>query len=152
MKFYKLLIAFGMFAAVVVLALAANVSADSSQPGSGGRTDVASVSRATPTLGPTVAACPNKPLAPTLLVPTDGKQVRYGTVYLDWTKVSCAASYYVVVKTGGLFGTTVDEKGVYPSNYTTPILAAGRKYYWHVSACNWRGCTGSAWFSFTVGR
>lgn len=148
MKIHRVSFALSIFT-FVVLALGATMYAEASRPT---HQSESALALATPTLGPTVAACPNKPNAPTLLAPTDGKTISRTHAYLDWTNVRCTASYYVKVRQGSQFGTTVDEKGVYASNYSTIALAPGGKYYWHVAACNARGCTGSAWFSFRVPR
>src|SRR5437868_14895687 len=113
MKIKRVSIALTLFVTFVGLALSATMYAEASHPT---RKSESALSRVTPTLGPTVAACPNKPNAPTLLLPTNGKTISRTHAYLDWTNVRCTASYYVKVRQGSQFGTTVDEKGVYASN------------------------------------
>lgn len=147
MDYKKIALSFAAFALFALLALGATMFADAS----GTPLPDGSVARlATPTLGPTVAACPDKPAAPQLLSPVNGAVLKGRAVTLDWKNVRCAASYYVTVRKNSIFGTIVDTSSLYPSVYTTTNLPGGQSYMWHVSACNWRGCTGSAWWTFKL--
>ncbi len=73
-------------------------------------------------------------------------------VILDWADPACAPSFEIVVKQGSTTGRTVESaKGLTISKYTTKALAVGKTYYWHVRACNAKGCSPwSGWWKFTV--
>jgi len=103
----------------------------------------------TPTLTPT--PCPVALRAPQLLLPADGVTVNVRNVLLDWSDVTCAAVYRVVVRKGSTTGTPVVLLTDTPvSQFITPELAKGETYYWHARACNPSGCQISVWRSFTV--
>ena len=145
MNHKKIALSLGAFALFTLLALGATLFADAS---GAPRQDASLARLAAPTLGPTVSACPDKPAAPQLLSPVNGSTVQGRAVTLDWKSVRCAASYYVTVRKNTVFGAIVDTSSLYPSIYTTTKLVHGQTYMWHVSACNWRGCTGSVWSTF----
>src|SRR6186997_1340736 len=132
MQLHKLFLTLGAFAFFALLTLAATAYADSTLTKS---SDSVQARYATPTIGPTVAACPDKPNKPWLVAPANGSAFKSRNATLDWSTMYCAASFYVTVKKDTVFGPIVDEAGVYPSVYTTKNLQAGHTYIWHVSAC-----------------
>lgn len=147
MTIQKLVLSFDAFALFSIPALGATMYADAS---SVPKPAASMPEPAVPTLGPTVAACPDKPAAPQLLAPANGSAFRSRSATLDWKNVTCAASYFVSVKKDSVFGTIADTSSLYPSVYTTKSLPAGHTYVWNVLACNARGCKGSVWFTFTL--
>ncbi len=68
-------------------------------------------------------------------------------VTLDWTDVSCATRYEVMVRQGSTTGTIVDHPtAVTSSQYTTIALTAGKTFYWRVRAWDAKGA--SAWTGY----
>jgi hypothetical protein len=86
-----------------------------------------------------------------LLAPADGSQSSTRTPTLDWTDSTGATSYNVQVRRDSTTGRLVVNKTVSGSQYTTPSLAKGYWYYWHVRACNPSGCSDwTSYWSFEV--
>lgn len=103
----------------------------------------------TPT--PTPTPCVVVPPAPGLTAPVNGGTLSVRNVLLDWTEVTCATSYKVIVRQDSTTGTAVVALTPVPaSQYTTAPLAAGKTFYWQAQACDAVGCKASAWWSFTL--
>jgi CSLREA domain-containing protein len=95
-------------------------------------------------------APPTKPLAPTLVSPSNGQKVATRQVLLTWNASSLATRYIVIVKQGSTSGTVVFKHTVTATQDTTGVLTAGRSYYWRVKACNSLGCKPSTWRVFRI--
>ena len=79
------------------------------------------------------------PIAPTLLLPTNGATGVSVTPLLDWNDVPSAASYQIQLSTNSGFTTTVyDTSVVAVSQLTVPAgkLNNNTQYYWRVNATN----------------
>jgi hypothetical protein len=73
-------------------------------------------------------------------------------VLLDWTDVTCALRYELVLAPGPKRNPAILwERNLTQSQYTTPLLDKGKTYYWSVRACDLRGCgPWTNWWRFTV--
>lgn len=103
-----------------------------------------------PTYTPTAQGCSTAPAKPKLSEPSNGSATSDQRVELHWQKSGCATSYRVIVRLGSASGTPVVEQTVSQTEFKTPKLKRGHKYYWNVQACNDNGCTTSATWRFSV--
>lgn len=94
--------------------------------------------------------CATRPNKPALVAPTNGAVLQRRRVRLDWNSTNCEAFYKLAVKQDAKNGTVVVEKTQAATKYKTKALARGHIYFWRVSACNFTGCTKSAWRQFTI--
>lgn len=100
-------------------------------------------------------ACNGTPTAPTLLSPNHRAREKELRVMLDWTAVSCAKFYQVVIHRDSRKDKPVEQKIV--SNVSvlkTKKLEAGHSYFWRVRACEFSDATfcskWSAWREFRI--
>lgn len=112
----------------------------------------------TPTASPTPTAtppggCARKPLKATLVEPPTGKILSDTRVAFDWNPSACAWTYTINVHQGSPTGTLLAvKKGLNKTQTVIRDLPRGKTLYWHVRACNGRGCTQSASWSFRIKR
>lgn len=104
----------------------------------------------TATRTPTAQGCSTVPVKPKLSSPSNGAVKSDQAVDLHWEKVNCATRYRVTVRMDSTSGTTVVQQDVTSTEFKTPKLKRGHKYYWSVQACNDKGCTKSATWNFSV--
>ena len=91
------------------------------------------------------------PVAPTLSSPTNGATNQLTSLTLNWSTVTGATSYTVLVSTSTSFTTTVSSQNVSGLSASVSGLADSAMYYWEVSATSAGGT--SAWssvWSFTT--
>jgi len=91
------------------------------------------------------------PVAPTLSSPTNGATNQLTSLTLNWSTVTGATSYNVLVSTSTSFTTTVSSQNVSGLSASVSGLADSTMYYWEVSATSAGGT--SAWssvWSFTT--
>lgn len=111
-------------------------------------------SEPTPSRTPTMITptpCPIVPNAVKLLAPQNGAFSTRSRVTLSWSKSTCASHYFVYVSKPRTFG-FVDQAKVWMMHYTTVALTPSQTYNWYVAACDAKGCSRSATYSFYVGR
>jgi hypothetical protein len=95
--------------------------------------------------------CVAAPTLPNILVPSDKEKLVTTNVLLDWTGPDCATDFTVVVRRGSKTGRLVFRQGgITETEFTTPPLPRGRKYFWQLIACNTSGCTTTDWRSFKI--
>lgn len=95
------------------------------------------------------------PLAPTLLLPTNGATGVSIVPTLDWNDVLSATSYKVQVASDSLFTSIVlDSSGISTSQFVVPSskLSNNTKYYWRANATNpvGTGAWSTVWNFITV--
>ncbi|OQY88853.1 MAG: hypothetical protein B6D41_10740 [Chloroflexi bacterium UTCFX4] len=90
------------------------------------------------------------PSKPVLVSPGNGATATSNPPLLDWAPSENAVRYVVLIKESSTKGAKVHEnKNVTGDQYTPPTLAAGKTYFWRISACNADSkCVKSKWFSF----
>ena len=112
------------------------------------------IATATSTVAPsaTPTVCVGVPMAPVVVDPPDGTTLNVRRVWLDWTDVSCAMHYEVVVRARAIDGRRVGwRRNLTESQYRTRALRPNRSYFWQVRACNTSGCGGwSVWSQFNL--
>jgi hypothetical protein len=106
----------------------------------------------TPTQTPTpLPACSGFPNQPRLSVPANRVQLTNRSVLLDWRNTLCVDIYKVTVLKDSANGTpVVQQSGLALSQFKTPRLERGHKYYWFAEAYNTHGCLPSGIWSFTI--
>jgi uncharacterized protein (TIGR02145 family) len=93
------------------------------------------------------------PSAPTLVSPADGSTTNDNTPAFDWSDVSGAAAYELIVDNSSGFGSPeIDQTSLTASNYIATSSLADGTYYWKVrckdNVGNW-GAWSGVW-SFTI--
>jgi hypothetical protein len=87
------------------------------------------------------------PAAPTAVSPADGS---VSTPNLQWSDVSGAASYRVLIAIDAKFKSIVLDETVAQNNLNVSGLEEGMRYYWKVVALNNEGYTFSNTYRFTL--
>lgn len=91
---------------------------------------------------------------PVLTGPANASQVKKGKLTFAWNASACATTYKWQVRTGSPDGEIVaNKKGLTTTSLTFKKLAAGKTYYWRVSACDANGaCAAGEWWTVQVKR